>query len=177
MKTTIQNRKKRGYSLIEVLVASTIMMVGVSAACVMSLAMVSHEEGNYRAARALNYFENAMQLVQLGLTASEIADIMPPEPSLVSITFTPNTSAIANVGTPERVDVTMEFSTAIHLVKTDAAGNVTPAWRDTSLGTGESIGSVTWSPGKWTGGADGSNNIRVTQTIPVLRTSVSTTGS
>lgn len=181
MKFSINRASNRAYSLVEVMVASAIMMIGVAAACSLSLTMVSQEEGNVRASRALNYFENTMALFQLGLSPAEISAIMPPEPSLVSITFTPNTTAIANVGAPERVDVSMTFSTSIHLLGADGQ----PAWSNTwktdgsttnTYGTSGTLAVVTWSNSKWTGGADGSDTYRVTQTLPVLRTSVKAAG-
>jgi prepilin-type N-terminal cleavage/methylation domain-containing protein len=66
------SRKNRGYTLVEVLVASAIFMLGISAACCMSLSMAAQEEMNFRVSRALNLHENAGRLYQLGLAPTAI---------------------------------------------------------------------------------------------------------
>jgi type II secretory pathway pseudopilin PulG len=170
MKAQRFNHKVKGYSLVEVLVATVILMVGVGAACSMSLALVTNEEGNYRAARAMNYYENAMTLYQLGLDPAKIAVIMPPEPALVSITFFPNTTSILGIGAPERADVTMSFTTSPNTYTENAAGKKTQAWSGTAAAPGDIL-EVDYLPGTWTGGANGGENIRTTAVTPVYRTS------
>ena len=68
MNITIQRRFRRaGYSLVEVVVASSVLMIGVGAACALSLTMIGQEEGHVRIARGVNLVENATRLYQLGL--------------------------------------------------------------------------------------------------------------
>ena len=168
------SKQEKGYSLVEVLVATVILMVGVGAACSMSLALVTNEESNYRASRAMNYYENAMTLYQLGLDPIKIRSIMPPEPALVSMTFSPNTASIDGIGAPERVDVTMSFTTSPNAYTESATGKKTQAWSGTAAAPADIL-SVDYEPGAWTGGADGGNNVRTTSATPVYRTSFKAT--
>lgn len=66
-------RRVRGYTLVEVLVASSILAMGISAACVLSLAMVTQEEMTHRVERATSLHENASRLFQLGLNPVDIS--------------------------------------------------------------------------------------------------------
>ncbi|MEM9481401.1 MAG: hypothetical protein AAGA58_17260 [Verrucomicrobiota bacterium] len=104
--------KRSGYSLVEILVTSTIMMAAIAAACTMTLVTVSQEEAATRSARALNYFENAMRLYQLGLDPVEIATVLPVEPSLVQIQMTEGDGTVAGVGVLERMDMRLEYRAA-----------------------------------------------------------------
>lgn len=90
-----------GYSLIEVLVAAGILAIGIAAAAVLALTMVSQQEGAAKAVRALNYQEQACRLYQCGVAPSVITNILPPESSVTSLTFTTNSLTVANVGTME----------------------------------------------------------------------------
>ncbi len=147
----------RAYSLVEVMIGSAILMIGVGAACVLSLTMVSQEEGNVRASRALNVFENAVQLYQLGLSPAEAVALLPADPAVLSLSMTPNTSAVTGIGTPERVDAQMQFTTMINKQPSDNS-------------------TITWTAGKWTGGANGSANTRSTEVIAVYRPATRATG-
>lgn len=90
-----------GYSLIEVLVAAGILVMGIAAAAVLALTMVSQQEGAAKAVRALNYQEQACRLYQFGVAPSVITNILPPESSVTSLTFTTNSLTVANLGTME----------------------------------------------------------------------------
>jgi type II secretory pathway pseudopilin PulG len=147
----------RAYSLVEVMIGSAILMIGVAAACVLSLTMVTQEEGNVRASRALNVFENSMQLYQLGLSTSEVLALLPADPAVVALTLTPNTSAVAGIGTPERIDAQMQFTTMINTEPSDGT-------------------SIAWSAGKWTGGANGTAHNRLTEVIAVYRPATRSSG-
>ena len=156
--TTLRTRgHRRAYSLVEVMIGSAILMIGISAACMLSLTMVSQEEGSVRASRALNVFENAMQLYQVGLSPAEVVALLPADPAVIGLTLTPNTSAVTGIGSPERIDAQMQFTTMI---------NTEP-----SNGT-----SIAWTAGKWTGGANGTTNNRLTQVIAVYRPATRSTG-
>ena len=100
--------------------------------------------------RALNFFENSMRLYQLGLSPGEIADVMPQEPSVVTLTMTAEDGTVASVGVLERVDMRLQFRTA---PDKDADGD-----------------AITFTAGKWVGGSN--TGIRSTATLPVYRTSV-----
>ena len=66
MKTnSIKRALRSGYALVEVVVASSVLMIGVGAACVLSLTMIGQEEMHVRVARGVNVMENATRLYQL----------------------------------------------------------------------------------------------------------------
>jgi len=67
----------RGYSLIEVLIAGAILVIGVSAAAIMANALFVQEESNGYALRAFNAQEQAARLWQLGLSPATITNILP----------------------------------------------------------------------------------------------------
>ena len=94
-------RRSGGYSLVEVLVASGILAMGISAACVMSLMMVTQEEMNHRMARNLNLQENAARLYQIGLNEGDITGGtgLVPGSSDLTLTFTEATVNLTGVGT------------------------------------------------------------------------------
>ena len=143
-------QKKNGYSLVEILVTASIMMVAVAAACVMTLVTIGQEEGGTRAARALNYFENAMRLYQLGLTPAEIEAVIPVEPSVTSLSMVAGDGTVTGVGVLERMDMRLQFRTAP--IK-DSGGT-----------------DIVHTPGKWVGGSG--VGVRSTATFPVYRTSI-----
>ncbi len=83
------NTSSKAYTLIETLVGSAVLMIGISAAASLSLSLVTQEEINERSVRALNYLDSAAMLLQLGVPPSQIVDILPVEPVVNSMTFTP----------------------------------------------------------------------------------------
>jgi prepilin-type N-terminal cleavage/methylation domain-containing protein len=87
----------RGYTLIEVLIAASIVAAGIAAASVLALTMTTQEESNALAARALNMQEQAGRLYQLGLDPDTITNIIPPEPNVTSLTFTTGTTSPSGV--------------------------------------------------------------------------------
>ncbi len=94
-------RRRAGYTLVEVLVASGILMMGISAACLMSLAMVTQEEMNFRIARCLNLQENAARMYQLGLAPTDISGssgILPGNPD-ITYAWTAASATLTGVGT------------------------------------------------------------------------------
>lgn len=90
-------RSVQGYTLVELLVASSILMMGISAACLMSMAMVTQEEMNHRISRGLNFQENAARLYQLGLSPGEITAVLPPDDS-VSLAWTSADTTLTGIG-------------------------------------------------------------------------------
>lgn len=79
MITRLPHRLRRlaAYTLIEVLVAATIIGVAVSASVSMSATMNLQEELSWRISVALNYQENACRLWQFGLNPTDITAVMP----------------------------------------------------------------------------------------------------
>lgn len=113
MKVVLRNsRSRRAYTLIEALVASSILMVGVSAAASMSLSFVTQEEIGERAVRAYNHLDNAVALYQSGMNPAEIPALLPPEPVVTSLTFANRTLAATNLGDVPSVLVTVTWKSS-----------------------------------------------------------------
>jgi prepilin-type N-terminal cleavage/methylation domain-containing protein len=107
---SISRRRTSGYTLVEVLVASSILVMGISAACIMSLAMVTQEEMNHRIGRAMNHHENAARLYQLGLDTTTIQNILPANPDL-TLSFEAADGAVTGVGTLDAQTITATIYT------------------------------------------------------------------
>lgn len=106
-----RKNRARGYTIIEAMVAISLLMLAVGAAASLSMTLVNQEELNARAARALNWQENAVRLFQLGLgTGTDPADIVTVLPGLPAInSFTAATSVETFAALPagdNEVDVT-----------------------------------------------------------------------
>jgi prepilin-type N-terminal cleavage/methylation domain-containing protein len=71
---------QRAYSLIEVLAASSIIVIALGAALSLGIATLSQEESGNRIARGLSIQENAARLFRLGLSPEEIIRLIPSDP-------------------------------------------------------------------------------------------------
>jgi prepilin-type N-terminal cleavage/methylation domain-containing protein len=100
------NRNSRGYSLVEVLVAAAILAFGIAAAAILGVTMVSQQEGAAKVVRALNYQEQAGRLYQLGVSTNQITNILPPETSITSFSFSTSSVTVTNVGTVHLAEMT-----------------------------------------------------------------------
>jgi len=110
MRTNLHKRNRRAaYSLVEVVVASSVLMIGVAAACVLSLTMIGQEETHVRVSRASNYMENATRLYQLGFSSAEAKALLPQDIMVKSITATAQTAPNTTVGNPEFISWTLQF--------------------------------------------------------------------
>lgn len=67
----------RAYSLIEVLIAGAILVIGITGAALMANALLVQEQSNGFSLRAFNAQEQAARLWQLGLSPSTITNILP----------------------------------------------------------------------------------------------------
>lgn len=125
-----------GYTLIEVMAASTLLFIGIAAACVLSLTMVSQEESNHRVSRALHLQECAVRLFQLGLDGDQIDALLPNDPTIrksttgapfTKISFVVTSVTTGGYGTVEEGTCTMNFSpspsTGTHVAGTWSGGN------------------------------------------------------
>ncbi len=104
----LRSRRAAGYTLVEVLIASGILMMGISAACLMSLAMVTQEEMSHRISRSLNAQENAARLWQLGLADTDVfgsGSILPANPD-ISMTTAVSNADLGAAGTLPGVVIT-----------------------------------------------------------------------
>lgn len=104
----------RAYTLIEALVASSILLIGISAAASLSLAMVTQEEMNERSVTAANYLDNAARLYQIGVDQGQIRNLLPVAPVVESLTFSNRNLTVTNVGTipAVRLDLTYKATTS-----------------------------------------------------------------
>ena len=101
--------RQRAYTLIEALVASSILLIGIAAAGSMSLTMISQEEINERSIIAVNYLDNAARLYQLGVDPAAIPNLLPEEPVVDSLTFSSRDLNVALVGTIPAVTLTLSY--------------------------------------------------------------------
>lgn len=77
MNFKLKHNNARGYTLVEVLAASVILLMGVSAVLCLSSGTISQEEAIRKVARGYCIQENAAQLYYLGLSPDEILKILP----------------------------------------------------------------------------------------------------
>ncbi|MBN8709681.1 MAG: prepilin-type N-terminal cleavage/methylation domain-containing protein [Verrucomicrobia bacterium] len=115
--------KNRGYSLVETLVASGILLVAIGAAVSLAVTMTAFEEGNAKVSRAFNYQEQAARLYHLGLTPDEISGLLPAESAVESLTFTTDALVIANLGTVETATLQMEYQSGATITSATAGVN------------------------------------------------------
>ncbi len=99
------------YTLIEVMVAAALLMIGVAAASALAVATLTQEETNARTARCLNLHEQAVRLYQLGLDPAVATALLPPDPAVTSLEFTAQSTPINGLGTVETAVSTLTFST------------------------------------------------------------------
>lgn len=138
-------RPSAAYTLVEVLVAASILLIAAAAAAALALATLAQEEANARVARCTNLNEQAARLYQLGLAPDTITALLPPDPAVVSLTFETQDVFIENLGTVQRADSTLVYTTA------PLAGD--------------------WSPGTWTAGQDSAETLRTSQ-VTAFRPSI-----
>jgi len=91
----------RGYTLVEALIAASLLIIAIAAAVTLTLTMTAQEEANQEFSRAINYHEQAARLFQLGLSPTTIAQILPEEPVVDSLTFNVSDTTITGVGVVE----------------------------------------------------------------------------
>ncbi len=85
-------RTTRGYTLVELAVATSVLAAGISAAASITMTSVRMEEVNARKARCLALTEGVARLWQLGLSPTQAAQLIPGDPSLYNISFNGETS-------------------------------------------------------------------------------------
>lgn len=124
---------RSGYTLIETVVASSVLFIAVAAASSLSLSLVTQEEINERTARACNYLDNAARLYQLGLAPSQIQSLLPPDPIITGLTFQNRALTVS----PQAVS-SLEAQT------------ITVTYLSTSSTSAAASGALSW-----TGGANG----------------------
>lgn len=113
------------YSIVEALIAATLLALALAAAAVLALTMTAQEENNSRIARAYNLQEQAARLYQLGLEPATIASLLPAESTVISISFNTNSVPIAGVGDVDQSTCRMIFQAGTPIT----SDSLTPASR------------------------------------------------
>lgn len=91
----LSSPRRCAYTLIEALVASSVLLIGISAAGSLSLSMVTQEEISERSIKAFSYLENAAALYRMGVDPAMIASLLPPEPIITSFTYSNGNQTIS----------------------------------------------------------------------------------
>jgi len=102
------SHQRWAYTLIEVLVAAGILVMGIAAAGSLAMTMVTQEKSNARIEKAFNMQEQAGRLYQLGLEPDVITgQLLPYRTSEMTLTFqnatTTNVGGVAAMETIECV--------------------------------------------------------------------------
>ena len=74
---SLKSIRKAGYTLVEVVIAGAVIAVGMAGAASLSSSMMAQEELSWRVSVARNYQENLVRLWQLGLSPSEVLNLIP----------------------------------------------------------------------------------------------------
>lgn len=78
MKTVLRNHfRGAGYTLVEVVASAAFVAIGMAGAVSLSSSMMVQQEMSWRVAVGRNYQENIARLWQLGLSPSEVMNIIP----------------------------------------------------------------------------------------------------
>lgn len=133
--------RTEGYSLVDTLIAATILGIGLSAACSLTLGMATQDEIAWRVSRGTALLEGASGLYGLGLSTAQVSAVLPRDPQA---TLTLGTQA-------------SETISGLQLQAVDVSVTVT---------TTDNTGS--WTAGRWTGGGNASATQR-TNTARVYR--------
>tara|TARA_R110002096_G_scaffold54517_18_gene140647 strand:+ start:3997 stop:4458 length:462 start_codon:yes stop_codon:yes gene_type:complete len=126
-KHPFKRKRNKGYSLADVLVASAILGVGVSAAASLTLTMNTQEDMSWRVTRGLNLAENAVALYVLGMAPSDAIAYLPTDPDT---TVTVQVAEVSDT-ISEMAFKSTTFRASIQPVRDEGS----------------------WSEGKWTGGS------------------------
>lgn len=119
--STTRSSLKKAFTLIEALVASSVLLVGISAAASLSLSMVTQEEMNERSILAANYLDNAIRLYQIGIEPGEIASLLTVEPIIESLTPSRRDLNVTGVGPIDALTLTMVYQANTATVTNPAA--------------------------------------------------------
>ncbi len=125
----MRTSRRAAYSLLEVLVATAILLAGVGAAAALTLVMAAQEEAARDTARCLNLHEQAVRLWQLGVTPADISTSLLPAAGVDAITF----------DTPQSINVAGTILTSVNCTITYRTARIA-AW--TSPGTDTAVSNT-----------------------------------
>lgn len=106
--------RRAAYTLIEVLAASAVIAVGMTAAVSLSASLMVQEELAFRISVTRNYQENMARLWQLGLTPADVVALMPTQtasPMLNQMIYGTPTLVESGVANPSNLG-SMQAATA-----------------------------------------------------------------
>ena len=125
MNSSINNFKFRAYSLVEVLAASAILLMALSAVISLSYGTVAQEENNQRVARGYCIQENIAQLFCLGLSPDDIVNVLPTGSEGIEVEISDTTSLFVDDLFLEAVDVTVKLKPIMRgAERTDTTTNI-----------------------------------------------------
>ncbi len=129
-----QDVSRAGYTLIEAIIAISLLVIAVAGAAMLARTMLLQQEAGNEVTKALNTQEQAARLFQLGLNATTITNILPeacvgssePDPGTINLTFSTSATnvpvSISGGGNAtlamERAQMTIRFP-----VGQDSSGN------------------------------------------------------
>ena len=104
------SKSSSGYTLVEALVASVLLMMGISAASALTLTLLTQDEMNQRHGVALAEAELIAQLYHLGLDELEIRQVVPSSTVVETFTLTPGSESVPGVGTLPSASISVQFN-------------------------------------------------------------------
>ena len=123
MNSSINNFKIRAYSLVEVLAASAILLMALSAVLSLSYGTVAQEENNRRVARGYCIQENVAQLFCLGLSPDDIVNVLPTGSEGIEVEISDTTSLFVDDLFLKAVDV-VKYKPIMRVLNTDTTTNI-----------------------------------------------------
>jgi Tfp pilus assembly protein PilV len=146
MKTPLQcqplGRSRGGYSLVEVIIAGFLLVIAISGAAILARTIAVNEESNTVVARAINTQEQAARLYALGLSPTQITNILPevfttntaPAEQTLNLSFATTNTTITNVGVLEAAVSTLIYpvgqnANGVALFRTNIINIVRPSIR------------------------------------------------
>jgi prepilin-type N-terminal cleavage/methylation domain-containing protein len=116
----------RGYTLVEVLVAASILALGVAAASVLAMSLANTQIANGKMLRALNYQEQAARLYQLGVANGTITNVL-PRPTGATVTFVSEelSTTVSGIGEMDYAICRLVYSGGTSLVTSGTADPIT----------------------------------------------------
>lgn len=98
------------YTLVEALVATVLLMMGISAASALTLTLLTQDEMNQRHDIALAETELIAQLYQLGLDEPAIRQVVPSSNVVEQFTLTPGSETVPGVGSLPSALISVRFN-------------------------------------------------------------------
>jgi prepilin-type N-terminal cleavage/methylation domain-containing protein len=134
---------KAGYSLLEVMITAGIVAIGLAAAAAMINSLMFQEEINAGAVRAANLQEQAVMLHRLGLTDTQVRNLLPevcgtnatPARDTFSVTFSAPTVTNMAVGPGTNTwPISLELTTCTLIYASPSPDSSASPYRTNTVG-------------------------------------------